>query len=378
MTVPARVPYVDLARQHTALLPELLAAAREVLASGQFILGEPVREFEARFAEHCGVAHAVAVNSGTDALELALEALGIKSGDEVITVPNSFIATTTAIVRCGARPVFVDVTGDYNLDVSQLAGAINERTRALLPVHLTGAPANMPVIMEIAAEHKLSVVEDCAQAVGAEIDARRVGSFGDLGCFSLHPLKTLSACGDAGIIVTNKRALYEKLIVNRNLGLADRDTVVSWGHNSRLDTLQAALLLVKFNHLDEWTRRRQLNAATYRELLQDVNQLVLPQAASRSTCVYHTFVIQADRRDALRRFLVDRGVETSVHYPIPTHLQPIASEYGGVSGDFPIAETQAKRILSLPIYPELTRDEIQFVADSIRTFYAHDSAGGEN
>ena len=369
MTAPVRIPYVDLARQHKAILPELVEAARDVLASGQFILSGPVREFEARFAQHCGVAYAVAVNSGTDALVLSLEALGIKSGDEVITVPNSFIATTTAIVRCGAKPVFVDVSDDYNLDVSQLSAAIGQRTRAILPVHLTGRPANMPAIMQIAARHDLSVVEDCAQAVGAAIGTRHVGSWGDFGCFSLHPLKTLSACGDAGIVVTNDRAQYEALCVNRNLGLADRDTAVTWGHNSRLDAIQAALLLIKFNYLGEWTQCRQRNAATYRELLQDVCQVTLPAEAEGTRSVYHTFVVQAERRDELRRFLADQGVETSVHYPIPTHLQPVASSFGGGAGDFPVAEAQAARILSLPIYPELTRDEIQFVADSIRSFY---------
>ena len=369
-----RIPYANLAAQHATLRDELLAAVGRVLDHGKFILGPEVGEFERRFAAVCGVDHAVAVGNGTDALVLALRVLNIGAGDEVITVPNSFVASAAAIALLGARPVFVDVADDLNIDVGRIDAAITPRTRAILPVHLTGRPAQMGPLMEIARRRTLRVVEDCAQAVCAEYDGQRVGSFGDVGCFSLHPLKTLNACGDGGVLTTGDQAIAARLRELRNIGLKTRDECVVWSGNSRLDTLQAALLLVKLGHLDEWTERRRANAAVYQRLLADVRQIRLPADGAGERAVYHTFVIQAERRDDLRAFLATHGIGTSIHYPLPIHLQAAARDLGYGVGSFPIAEAQARCMLSLPVYPELTDDDLARVAASIREFYARPSA----
>ena len=292
------VPLVNLAGQHAAIKHELLAAIAEVLDQGQFILGRQVDEFERRFAELCGVRYALGVNSGTDALILALRALGVGPGDEVITVPNSFVATATSICLVGARPVFVDVREDYNMDPGLLNAAVTSRTKAILPVHLTGRPADMEPIIEVATAHKLHVVEDCAQAVAAEYKGRRVGSFGTIGCFSLHPLKTLNACGDGGVLTTNDGELCEQLKILRNVGLRNRDECVIWSGHSRLDSIQAALLLVKMKYLDGWTERRRANASFYQQALAGVSGLELPFDRPHERAVYHVFVVQADGRDA--------------------------------------------------------------------------------
>lgn len=364
-----RVPYVDLAGQHRALRGELLEAIAGVLDHGRFILGDEVRAFEERFAALCGVRHAIAVNSGTDALILALRALGIGPGDEVITAPNSFVASATAIVLAGAIPVFADVGDDYNIDVAALEQAISNRTRAILPVHLTGRPADMTSILEVARARHLAVVEDCAQAILAEHRGRRVGSFGDIGCFSLHPLKTLNACGDGGVLTTNDDAVADELRLRRNLGLRTRDDCVVWSGNSRLDTLQAAVLLVKLNYLEAWTTARRGHARRYQAALADVSGVQTPIDRSFEKAVYHTFVVKVDRREALKQHLIERGIETAVHYPIPIHLQTAAASLGCGPGSFPNAERQAGRILSLPVYPELAAADIDYVAGEIRTFY---------
>lgn len=364
------IPFVNLAAQHRVLKDDLLAAVARVLEHGQFILGPEVEEFERRFAAMCGVRHAIGVGNGTDALVLALHVLGIGAGDEVITPPNSFVSTTSAIVLVGARPVFVDAADDLNIDTSRIEAAITPRTRAILPVHLTGRPADMTTIMRIARDHGLHVIEDCAQAVGAEFDGRRVGSFGTVSCFSLHPLKTLNACGDGGVVTTDDAQLNERLRVLRNIGLKSREECIAWSGNSRLDTLHAAMLLVKLQHLDDWTARRRANAAEYRRLLQDLPQIALPPERPNERPAYHGFVIQADRRDALHAFLAEEGIRSAIHYPIPIHLQPVARHLGHAIGAFPQAEAQAKRILSLPIYPELTPDDLGRVASTIRKFYA--------
>jgi dTDP-4-amino-4,6-dideoxygalactose transaminase len=317
----------------------------------------------------CRVPFAVAVNSGTDALILALRALGVGPGHEVITPPNSFVASSSCIAALGARPVFVDVRSDYNLDPGQIEAAITSRTRAILPVHLTGRPADMDPIRAIAARHGIKIVEDCAQAVTAEYNGAPVGSMGDFGCFSLHPLKTLSACGDGGIITTSHADLAERLRELRNLGLRTRDDCVTWCGNSRLDTIQAAILLVKLQYLEPWTALRRRGAAMYRRLLARVEQVQTPDERSYEKAVYHTFVIQAEQRDELKRFLLEHGIETAVHYPVPIHLQSVARELGYGPGSFPITERLAERILSLPIYPELTTDQFQFVSEKIRQFY---------
>lgn len=367
---PLRVPYVDLAAQHASISAEIVAAIEDVLARGEFVLGREVAAFEERFAALCEVPFALAVNSGTDALVLALRALEVGPGDEVITVPNSFIATTAAIVMVGARPRFVDVGDDYNMDPQQLEAAITPRTKAIIPVHLTGRPADMAAVMAVADAYNLAVVEDAAQAVLAEYKGARVGSMGTIACFSLHPLKTLGACGDGGVVTTRDRGLYERLALLRNLGLRNRDDCVLWSGNSRLDTLQAAILLVKMHYVHAWTAKRRAHAAAYREALGDLVGLELPTERPHETSVYHTFVVQADRRDELRRYLATRGIGTAIHYPVPIHLQPAARQLGYRPGAFPVAERQAQRILSLPVSPELRVEEREYVSDVIRGCYA--------
>jgi dTDP-4-amino-4,6-dideoxygalactose transaminase len=362
---------VDLAAQHAPLKAKLLEAIADVIDEGQFILGRQVADFEEEFAVLCGVRHAVALNSGTDALVLALEAVGVGPGDEVITVPNSFVASTACIARLGARPVLVDVGADYNIDPAKIEPAITPRTKAILPVHLTGRPCEMDRILAIAQAHGLAVVEDCAQAVLAEYKGRRVGSFGAAGCFSLHPLKTLNACGDGGALTTNDTQVYERLRLARNHGLRSRDDCAFWSGNSRLDTMQAAILLVKLRHLEEWTERRRANARIYRELLTDIPEVRVPRDVDHIKPVYHTLVVQAEGRNELRGYLSARGIETAIHYPVPIHLSAAATDLGFPKGSFPVAEQQAGRILSLPIYPELTESQINRVCDSIRAFYGY-------
>ncbi len=364
-----KIPYVNIAAQHRPIKNKLLSAIETVIDRGQFVLGDEVGKFEKRFAELCGVSFAIAVNSGTDALILALRSLKIGPGDEVITVPNSFIASTTCIIMVGATPVFIDVRDDLNMNTSQIEQAITPKTKAILPVHLTGRPADMEPIMQIAEKHGLYVVEDSAQAVLAEYKGQRVGSFGITNCFSLHPLKTLNACGDGGIITTNDETIYHKIKILRNLGLKNRDDCIEWNSNSRLDTIQAAILLVKFEYLEEWTIRRRSNARFYHKNLDHLESIVCPSEKEHEFSVYHTFIIQAERRDELKEYLAKRGIETAIHYPKPIHLHTVASDLGYKKGDFPVAERQSQRILSLPVYPELDKDTLRFVVNAIADFY---------
>lgn len=364
-----KVPYVDLAGQNAPIRGELLSAVERVLQSGQFILGEEVSTFEQRFAQLCGTKYAVGVHSGTDALILALRALRIGPGDEVITVPNAYISAASCVVCVGARPVFVDVRDDYNLDPSLLERAITRRTKAILPVHLTGRAADMVSIVAVAKKHRLAVVEDCAQAVSAEINGRKVGSFGNIGCFSLHPLKTLNACGDGGVLVTDDPQIYENVMILRNNGFRSQYECVVFSSNSRLDSVQAAMLNAKMRYLEEWTEGRRANARVYQKELSGLSRIQLPVDKPGERAVYHTFVIQADRRDELREFLSERGIGTKIHYPIPVHLQVAAKGLGYKKGDFPITERQAERILSLPVYSGLEPDQLAHVGECIREFF---------
>ena len=363
-----KVKYMDIAAECRGIREELLLSVSQVLDSGKFILGPEVDKFERHFSEYCGTRFAVGVANGTDALMMALRALGIGDGDEVITVANSFLSTVAAIAMVGAKPVLVDARRDFNIDPDLVKNAISDRTRAILPVHLTGRPADMHPILEIAKERNLHVIEDAAQAIGAAYHGDRVGSFGILGCFSLHPLKNLGACGDAGVITTNDETLHDKLLKMRNHGLKNRIESEFWSVNSRLDSLQAALLNVKFNFLDQWTEQRRDNARFYQERLRDVVYCPTDQPYEQS--VYHTFVIQADRRDALKDFLEESGIETKIHYPIPIHLQPAARDLGYQRGDLPITEQLADSILSLPVQPALSHDQKELVVGAIREFYS--------
>jgi dTDP-4-amino-4,6-dideoxygalactose transaminase len=362
-----QVPFVALDVQQRTLKPQLMAAFERVLDSGQYILGRDVADFEERFAALCGTSHAVGIASGTCALILGLRALGIGAGDEVITAPNSFLASAASVALVGARPVFVDVRHDLNIDPDRVEDGITPQTRAIIPVHLTGRPAAMDRIGAIAARRRLFVIEDAAQAVGARLDDRPVGSFGALGCFSLHPLKNLGACGDAGVVTTNDVTLADALRAGRNHGLRGRDACDAWSYNCRLDAIQAAILNVKLERLAEWNAAKRRVAARYRAELADV--VGVPDERPGEHSVYQTFIIRAARRDDLQRHLAARGVDTRVHYPTPLHLQQAASDLGYKAGAFPVTEQLATEILSLPIYPELTDDQQSAVIAGVRSFY---------
>ena len=367
--IKKHIPYVDLISQHSSIKELILTAVEEVLDHGQFVNGEETTAFEKAFAQLCEVQFAVGVNSGTDGLILALHALGVGFGDEVITSPNSFVASSSCISWVGARPVFVDVKEDYNMDPTQIEDKITPRTKAILPIHLTGRPAEMQMILEIAERHNLYVIEDCSQAVSAEYYSKCVGSFGTIGAFSLHPLKTLNACGDSGIITTDDVDIYEELLLLRNHGLRNRDNCVTWGFNSRLDSVQAAILLIKMDYLDLWTNKRISNAKYYQKELSEVDAIKLPKDKPYEKAVYHTFVIEMDNRDALRSYLLEHGIETSVHYPVPIHLQAAAKDLGYKRGDFPVTEKQSERILSLPVHQNLQDDDLDHVVKTIKAFY---------
>jgi dTDP-4-amino-4,6-dideoxygalactose transaminase len=365
--ISLKVPFVNLTGQHHPLKAELLEACASVLDHGQFVLGPEVAEFEERFAELCGVRYAVGVDNGTSALLLSLRSLGVGEGDEVITAANSFLASASSIALTGARPVLVDVRDDFCIDPAQVEQAITPRTRAIMPVHLTGCPADMTALCRIAERHQIPIVEDAAQAVGALSQGKRVGSFGSTGCFSLHPLKILNAVGDGGVITTNDPALFAQLVKARNHGLVDRDECAFWSINSRLDTLQAAMLLVKLQRLEGWIDSRRSIAARYRQQLEGL--VSVPQEHPGDRAVYQTFMIQCERRQELQAFLAARGIDTKVHYPVPIHLQPAASYLGYRAGSFPVTERLSSSILSLPMYPELSAAQQEHVICSIRGFY---------
>ena len=364
---PLRIPYVNLAAQYAEERADLLPLIDNVLASAQYIDGPAVATLEQKLAELCGVKHAVGLNSGTDALVLALRALGIGPGDEVITPPNSFVASTAAIAHVGAIPVFADVLPDQNIDPDKVREAVTPRTRAIMPVHLTGRVCDMAPIMRLAHERGLFVVEDAAQSIGSTYDGRPAGSFGDAGCFSAHPLKNLAALGDAGFVTTNNAQIAEKVRLLRNHGLVNRNEVKEFGFVSRLDTLQATVLNFRLGRLDDVIRRRRENAARYRSLL-DGSRIAVPQDRQIEFNTYHTFVIQVDRRDDLQRYLLGQGIGTAIHYPIPIHLQAAAASLGCKLGDFPATESQAERILSLPIYPALRPADIEAIAAAVNSF----------
>ena len=364
---PAPIPYVDIAGQFQRERAALMPVIEAILESGHYVGGTAEQSLEAALTAWCGTKHVVALNSGTDALILALAGLGIGAGDEVITPPNSFVASTAVISQVGATPVFADVLADQNIDPDAIKKAITSRTRAIMPVHLTGRVADMNPIMEIARDHGLAVIEDAAQAIGSRYDGRLAGAIGDAGCFSAHPLKNLNACGDAGFLATDRDDVAEYARLARNHGLVDRDTVSRFGTVSRMDSLQAAILEFRMGGLSETIERRRANAALYRSLL-DPELVFIPPCRNIEFNTFHTFVIQVDRRDALRAHLGANGIGTAIHYPVPIHLQPAASSLGHGAGDFPVTETQAARILTLPIHQGLTPAEIERVAATVNDF----------
>jgi dTDP-4-amino-4,6-dideoxygalactose transaminase len=363
------ISYVNLSAQWHDEKEELWPIIEAILEDGHYVGGDAVAEFEGDVAQVCGTVHAVALNSGTDAIICALAALNIGSGDEVITPPNSFVASTAAILHVDARPVFVDVLADQNIDPEQIRSAITGKTRAIMPVHLTGRVANMTDIAQIAEHYGLKVIEDAAQAIGSQFDRRASGSWGTIGCFSAHPLKNLNACGDSGFVTTDDETIATKIRLMRNHGLVNRDVVEQFGHVSRMDTLQAAILRFRLKRLPTIIEKRRQNAKTYRTLL-DSDYVSLPSDKDKEFNTYHTFVIQIDSRDELRAYLLAHGIPTAIHYPVPIHLQPAASWLGYGVGSFPRTECQAKRILSLPINQYLSQDQIGFIAETINRFFA--------
>ena len=366
MTTRSRIPYVDLAAQFREERADLLAVVERTLASGSYIGGSEIEALEQDLAKLCETREAVALNSGTDALIFALRALGIGPGDEVITPPNSFVASTGAVVQVGATPVFVDVQPDQNIDPTKIAAAVTKQTRAIMPVHLTGRVCDMNPILEIARRHGLAVIEDAAQAIGSRYHGKTSGSFGDVGCFSCHPLKNLNACGDAGFIVTNDAKLASAIRVLRNHGLVGRDSVDQFGLVSRMDTLQAAILRYRLGRLPSIIERRRKNVALYRTLLHPA--AFNPPERADEFIAHHTFVIQTDRRDELKAHLAAHGIETAIHYPVPIHLQPAAAHLGYGRGAFPVCERQADRILTLPIHPWLSEDDVAIIAQATNQF----------
>jgi dTDP-4-amino-4,6-dideoxygalactose transaminase len=364
-----RIPYVNLAQQHQALKTELLQAVAGVMDSGQFILGEETERFEKEFAALCNTKHAIGLNSGTDALILALKCLGIGPGDEVITASNSYLASASCIALAGATPKFADVREDLNLDPKAVAQAITPRTKAIIPVHLTGKPAPMKELLAVAQKHGIEVIEDAAQAVGAQLDGQPVGALSRIGCFSLHPLKNLNACGDAGMLVTNDDAIAQRTRLLRAHGQPNRNDCLEFSMVSRLDSIQAAILRVKLRHLPNVTAQRRAHAEHYRRRLAGCPGLRCPSDGPGEFCVYHTFVVLAGRREELVRHLEQAGIGTAIHYPVPIHLMTVGRNLGHREGELPVTEYLASRILSLPIYPELTEGQIDEISDTILAFY---------
>jgi dTDP-4-amino-4,6-dideoxygalactose transaminase len=363
-----KIPYVNLSKQWEKEREDLLPILDRVLASGQYVGGPSIAEFEENIKRVCGVKYAIALNSGTDALVCGLIALGIGSGDEVITPPNSFIASTAAIIQVGAKPVFVDVQADQNINIEMIEPAITDKTRAIMPIHLTGRVANMSAISSIAMKYDIYIIEDAAQSIGSLHEKKPAGSLGNIGCFSTHPLKNLNACGDGGFLTTNDQSIAEKIMLLRNHGLEDRNTVVHFGFVSRMDTLQAAILNYRVQNLSDVIEKRRENAELYQQLLNPKFVFHPPEKETEFN-TYHTFVIQVKERDELQLYLEQEGIGTSIHYPIPIHLQPSSHFLGYKSSDFPITEEQSKHILSIPIHQYLSKNDIHTISKLINEFF---------
>jgi len=366
---PETVPQLDMSAQYAAIGGEIRTAVERVMASQQFVLGREGSALEEELAKVCGVAHGVGLASGTDALILALRASGVHAGDDVLLPPFTFVATGSAVSALGANPVFVDIRPDtYNIDPAELERRVTPRTRAIVVVHLYGLAADLDPILAFAKSHKLPVIEDNAQAIGASYKGRRTGSLGDAGCVSFYPTKNLGAYGDAGMVVTNSAELAARIRSLRNHGQTGKYLSSEPGWNSRLDEIQAAILRVKLRHLSNWQRARQSHAAEYQRLLSAIPGVMPPLAPEGFEHVYHQYTIRVEKRDALQRYLADRKIESTVYYPYPLHLQPLYSALGHQAGDFPHAERAAQEVLSLPMYPELRNEQIARVVEAVAEF----------
>ncbi len=368
-----KIPLADLEAQYNSIKDEINEAIQRVLQSGQFILGPEVRVFEEEMASHCRTRFAIGVASGTDALHLALVACGVKPGDEVITSPFTFIATAEAITNCGAIPVFVDIDPTtYNINPAQIERKITPKTKAIIPIHLYGQPANMAPILELGKRHNLRVIEDCAQALGAEYKGKKVGSLGDAGCLSFFPTKNLGAYGDGGMVVTNDPKVAEIVEMLRKHGSKISYYHLMPGFNSRLDTLQAAILRVKLKHLDNWNQLRCSKASLYTQLLSHIAGIEPPyiEKHNKPSCNYYTIRLKDSRlnRNELRKYLESKGIQTMVYYPLSLHLQEVYKSLGCKPGDFPESEQAQEQVLSLPMYPELSQGQIEEVVGEIKKF----------
>ena len=369
-----RVPFIDLKGQYAAIKSEIRGAMDEVCDDQQFIMGPKVRQLEHDIAQYCGARYAVGVSSGTDAILLALMALGIGPGDEVITTPYTFIATAGSIARIGAKPVFIDIDpARFTIDSKLIADRITERTRAILPVHLFGRCAEMESICALAAQYELAVIEDAAQAIGAEDECgRKAGCIGLLGCFSFYPTKNLGGFGDGGMVITNDPALATRLLALRNHGSSTKYLHPLLGGNFRLDELQAAILAVKLKRLDQWTEQRVANAKRYDALFRKrglERRIMLPEIPKNERHVFNQYVIRVPRRDELSHFLESRGIGHDIYYPVPLHLQACFEYLGYKEGDMPASEQAAREALALPIYPELTQPMLECVVDAVQAFH---------
>lgn len=371
-----KIPYSYL-NQQFARLDEYLEDIKELAKSGDFTLGQAVTDFEEQFAQLIGLPFAVGVGSGTDALMLPLKAIGIGSGDEVITTANTFVATVGAIAMCGATPVYVDNNERYTIDIDKIEAAITPKTKAILPVHLSGCPADMPAIMAIAEKHGLKVIEDAAQAILASIDGQHVGSWGEAAGFSLHPLKNLNVWGDGGIVVTRSQEMRDQLRLLRNHGMKNRDEIEIFGHNSRLDSLHATIGLRLIKDVHWITEKRIEYAKQFDEAFKELNDFIdIPHRPENYRWVYHTYVLRVKARDALLNYLLDKGIEAKVHYPIAMHLQRASRYLGYKKGDFPVAEKDAETMITLPVHQHLTQEEMKYMIDCVRSFYLEQNSQG--
>ena len=370
-----KIKFLDLSSQYKSIKKEIDKAIKRVLESNQFIGGDEVKEFEKEIAKFCSTKYALSVNSGTDALFLSLKALGIGLRDEVITTPFTFISTAEVIANCNAKPVFVDIDPKtFNINPLKIEEKINKKTKAIIPVHLFGQMADMTRIMRIARKYGLYVIEDAAQAIGAEYKNKKAGTFSDLGCFSFFPSKNLGGYGDGGMVVSNNEELAEKIRLLKNHGSSPKEKYLNLilGTNSRLDTIQAAILRVKLKHLEEWSKARAKKAGLYTNQLGKLKELITPSIASGRTHIFHQYTIRVNEqvRDKLNKYLSSQGIPTMIYYPVPLHLQPAFKYLGYKKGDFPEAEKASEEVISLPIYPELNKNDQNFIIKKIRTFLA--------
>ena len=365
------IQFVNLRRQNIKLKKQLMPIIQQVIEDADFNMGSRLEQFETDFAKSVGKKYAIGVNSGTDALLLSLMAYGVGRGDEVILPQNGYFSTAMVISNLGAKPKFVDIDSDYyTIDPKKIEKAISNKTKVIIPVHLFGQPVDMDPILKIARKHRLVVIEDACQAHGASYKNKRI-PVGETGAFSFYPSKNLGAFGDGGIVVTDNKKVAENILYLRNDGSFKKYIHPMFGIKSRLDTLQAAILSVKLSYLEAWNELRINHARKYSELLERIPEIKTPKIMKNANHVFHLYVIESNHRDKLQKYLKHKGIETLIHYPIPIHLQPPYKKEGYRVGDYPITEKKSKKILSLPIFPEMTEEEIRYVADSVKKFYSN-------